>query len=190
MSRIPGTNDLTQARRAFFERGNVPGADVPKIILQSWQRCRRLGLPAETSPSIEPIPDTRLREMRERNERLWRLARAELSLAQGGEDFRNRHSGRRLDLYIPVRKRQSQPIGQPTTDRRFAHPHQADQGYGAGRTRIRAPPPMSRCRSSGTWSRSSRSTCRGTAEASGTTRSRAKLSPPSTIARTAIACSP
>ena len=86
MSRIPGSNDLTQARRAFFERGNVPGADVPKIILQSWQRCRRLGLPAETSPSIEPIPDTRLREMRERNERLWRLARAELASLSNDAD--------------------------------------------------------------------------------------------------------
>ncbi len=86
MSRFPGSNDLTQARRAFFERGSVPGADVPKTILQSWQRCRRLGLPAETPPSIEPIPDARLREMRERNERLWRLARAELDMLSSDTD--------------------------------------------------------------------------------------------------------
>ncbi|MEQ1511697.1 MAG: sigma-54-dependent Fis family transcriptional regulator [Lysobacteraceae bacterium] len=78
MSRIHSTADLSQARRAFFERGNAAAPDVPKTILQSWLRCRRLGMPAETSPSIEPIPDARLREMRQRNERLWRLARAEL----------------------------------------------------------------------------------------------------------------
>ena len=86
MSRTPGSTDLSQARRAFFERGNAPGVDVPKTILQSWQRCRRLGLPAETSPSIEPIPVARLREMRERNERLWRLARAELDSLSSDAD--------------------------------------------------------------------------------------------------------
>ena len=86
MSRTPGSTDLSQARRAFFERGNAPGSDVPKTILQSWQRCRRLGLPAETSQSIEPIPDARLREMRERNERLWRLARAELDSLSSDAD--------------------------------------------------------------------------------------------------------
>lgn len=51
--------------------------------------------------------------------------------------------------------------------------------------RIRASPPMLRCRSNDIWSRSGRSMCRGTAGASATTRSRAKLSPPSIISRTA-----
>lgn len=87
MSRIQSTADLSQARRAFFERGNVVSTDLPKTILQSWQRCRRLGLPADGAPSpIEPIPDARLREMRERNEHLCRLARAELdSLSSDAE---------------------------------------------------------------------------------------------------------
>ncbi len=78
MSRTPSMTEFTQARRAFFERGTVTSRGVPPTILQSWERCRRLGLPAEDSPSIEPVPGARLREMRERNERLWRLARAEL----------------------------------------------------------------------------------------------------------------
>lgn len=86
MSRIRSSTDFSQARRAFFERGNVAPSEVPKTILQSWQRCRRLGLPAEASPSIEPIPDARLREMRERNERLWRLARAELASLSSDAD--------------------------------------------------------------------------------------------------------
>ncbi len=86
MSRIQSSTDFSQARRAFFERGNVAPSEVPKTILQSWQRCRRLGLPAEASPSIEPIPDARLREMRERNERLWRLARAELASLSSDAD--------------------------------------------------------------------------------------------------------
>jgi hypothetical protein len=56
--------------------------------------------------------------------------------------------------------------------------------------RIRGPPPISRCRSIGTCSRSRSSRWSGWAEASLATRSRAKLSPLSTIARTAMACRP
>ncbi len=78
MRRMHPTAELAQARRAFFERGSVAAVDLPKTILRSWQRCRRLGLPEERTPAIEPVPEARLREMRDRNERLWRLARAEL----------------------------------------------------------------------------------------------------------------
>ena len=63
-----------------------------------------------------------------------------LLLAQGGEDFRHRHPGRLFDLDVPVREGQLQPVGQTSPHRRFAHPHQADQGYGAARPRIRTPP--------------------------------------------------
>lgn len=68
-----------EARCQFFERDRLPGADaVPAAILQSWQRCRSMGLPAERGPVVEPVPMPRLLEMRERSEQLWRLARAEL----------------------------------------------------------------------------------------------------------------
>lgn len=78
MGRMQTRTGLGQARRAFFERGGVPAGQVPDTILQSWQRCRRLGIAAETHAEIEPVPQSRLREMREHNEKLWRLARAEL----------------------------------------------------------------------------------------------------------------
>lgn len=78
MARTHSFSDLGPARRTFFERGSVPSGQVPDAILQSWKRCRGMGLRAEKAPAIEPVPAARLREMRERNERLWRLARAEL----------------------------------------------------------------------------------------------------------------
>ncbi|TDR46652.1 transcriptional regulator of acetoin/glycerol metabolism [Tahibacter aquaticus] len=78
MARLLIQPDLGQARREFFERGGLPVGRVTETILQSWRRCQRLGLASERLPSIEPVPQMRLREMRERNERLWRLARAEL----------------------------------------------------------------------------------------------------------------
>ena len=66
------------ARRVFFERGIAPAGQVPETILQSWRRCQRLGMAAESRPAIEPVPEPRLRELRERHEKLWRLARAEV----------------------------------------------------------------------------------------------------------------
>jgi transcriptional regulator of acetoin/glycerol metabolism len=72
------------ARRAFFEQRGMPAGQVPETILQSWARCQRLGLVAERPGQIEPVPQGELQQMRERNERLWRLARAELEgLAAG-----------------------------------------------------------------------------------------------------------
>jgi transcriptional regulator of acetoin/glycerol metabolism len=69
---------MDRARRAFFERGALPVGDIPEIVLQSWRRCRHQGVPLDTATELEPLPATRLREMRERHERLWRLARPEL----------------------------------------------------------------------------------------------------------------
>ncbi|MCD9027957.1 sigma-54-dependent Fis family transcriptional regulator [Luteimonas sp. BDR2-5] len=79
--------DLGQARRTFFEGAHVAGGRaatgvVPATILQSWQRCRDLGLAADARPEIAPLEHGRLREMRDRSEKLWRLARAELELLQ------------------------------------------------------------------------------------------------------------
>ncbi|WMJ71115.1 sigma-54-dependent Fis family transcriptional regulator [Stenotrophomonas sp. 24(2023)] len=69
---------LGSARRSFFERGTTPVGAVPSTILQSWQRCRRHGLAVDGQPALEPLPDGRLRELRQRRERLWRFARPEL----------------------------------------------------------------------------------------------------------------
>ncbi|MBB5886315.1 transcriptional regulator of acetoin/glycerol metabolism [Xanthomonas sp. F1] len=78
MAQQPSQHQLGQARRAFFERGGAPVGQVPDTILQSWQRCQRLGLAADAQPAIEPLEASRLRALREAHERLWRLARAEL----------------------------------------------------------------------------------------------------------------
>ena len=72
------------ARRAFFEQRGIPAGQVPETILQSWTRCQRLGMVAERSGQIEPVPQAQLKQMRERNERLWRLARAELEGLSAG----------------------------------------------------------------------------------------------------------
>jgi len=75
---------LGSARRTFFERGNAPVGAVPEAILQSWQRCQRHGLSVDAEPAVAPLPDARLRELRQRRERLWQLARPELEgLAAG-----------------------------------------------------------------------------------------------------------
>lgn len=74
---------LGQARRTFFEVGGEPAGSVPETILRSWRRCQRQGLQAQSKPLVEPVPGARLREMRERHETLWRLARAELELLSG-----------------------------------------------------------------------------------------------------------
>ena len=75
-----GGDPIVEARRAFFEAGRTPVGQVPGAILQSWRRCRSLGLAADRRPAIEPGGDARLREMREQHERLWRLARAEIEM--------------------------------------------------------------------------------------------------------------
>ena len=88
-TRKPG---LGQARRRLLDGApledmsgtgsrRATGA-VPATILQSWRRCRDLGLAADARPEIAPLEHGRLREMRDRNETLWRLARAELELLQ------------------------------------------------------------------------------------------------------------
>ena len=78
MSQLPLQHRVGNARRSFFERGAAPVGIVPDTILQSWQRCRRGGLSVDAQPEVEPLPDARLRELRQRQETLWRLARPEL----------------------------------------------------------------------------------------------------------------
>jgi transcriptional regulator of acetoin/glycerol metabolism len=78
VSQLPLQHRVGNARRSFFERGAAPVGSVPDTILQSWQRCRRGGLSVDAQPDVEPLPDARLRELRQRQETLWRLARPEL----------------------------------------------------------------------------------------------------------------
>ena len=76
----PAQGDVAQARRTYFVFGGAPVGQVPSAILQSWRRCRSLGLAADRRPPIEPVDAQRLRDMRDRHEQLWRLARAEVEM--------------------------------------------------------------------------------------------------------------
>ncbi|MCD7098520.1 sigma-54-dependent Fis family transcriptional regulator [Stenotrophomonas sp. MMGLT7] len=78
MAQLPSQHRLGHARRSFFERGAALAGAVPDTILQSWRRCQRQGLPLDRNPALDPLPRGHLRELRERHEKLWRLARAEL----------------------------------------------------------------------------------------------------------------
>ena len=82
MTTVMQQQRTAQARAQFFDRDRAPGS-LPEPILESWQRCRRLGLAAEGRLAVEPLPDPRLRELRERNEQLRRAASAELAALAG-----------------------------------------------------------------------------------------------------------
>ena len=78
MAQLQSQSRVGQARHVFFERGGIPAGGVPGTILDSWRRCQRMGVAAEPGTALEPLPVPRLRELRERHQSLWRLARAEL----------------------------------------------------------------------------------------------------------------
>ncbi|MCB1628183.1 MAG: sigma-54-dependent Fis family transcriptional regulator [Xanthomonadales bacterium] len=79
-------SDFRSLRQRFFDSGRLPAGQLPDPILQSWLRCRQQGLDTGAGPP-EPVSMRILRELRERNERLWRMARPELDVlaAEAGE---------------------------------------------------------------------------------------------------------
>ena len=58
------------ARKQFFEEGECPDEGVPALILNSWQRCRALGMDRANREAREHGERARLAEVRERNARL------------------------------------------------------------------------------------------------------------------------
>ena len=63
-------DQIEQARRLFFERNDRPETLVGAGVLRSWERCRRTGLSEKAQSSIgDPVSDSHLRELRERNHR-------------------------------------------------------------------------------------------------------------------------
>lgn len=80
MHSVRSQRRVGEARREFFEGGRAPSGQVSDTILRSWRRCRVSGLEAAVHPRVEPVSQGELRQMRERHETLWRMARAELDL--------------------------------------------------------------------------------------------------------------
>lgn len=70
-------SDIAKARRDFFDRGAEP-VGLREPILRSWRRCASQGLDAHAEPAIEPLGQSGLRELKDRNERLIRLSRPQL----------------------------------------------------------------------------------------------------------------
>lgn len=58
------------ARRRFFEEGECPDEGVPALILNSWRRCRELGLDSASREARAHCERARLAEVRECNARL------------------------------------------------------------------------------------------------------------------------
>jgi len=78
MSRLSSNAGLLAARQRFFSTGERPTGLVSKVILESWQRCAALGLPARLRPEVEPLAASALHEVLDRHESLRRLCRNEL----------------------------------------------------------------------------------------------------------------
>jgi transcriptional regulator of acetoin/glycerol metabolism len=75
------------ARRTFFVDGALPNDLVPAHIVDSWQRCRGLGLDSGLNPSFEPIPESEIRGLLDRDYRLANAAQQELrTLSQATAD--------------------------------------------------------------------------------------------------------
>ncbi len=63
-------NTLVDARRFFFEHGELPEAGLTPPLLRSWQRCRSSGLDHLDKHSPDPEGRAGLSEARERSARL------------------------------------------------------------------------------------------------------------------------
>lgn len=71
----PFDSPAARSREPWAPAGSalVPAAH-DSAIARSHERCAALGVDARAVPDLSPVPQARLREMRERNQRLWRHA--------------------------------------------------------------------------------------------------------------------
>ncbi|MFZ5668389.1 MAG: helix-turn-helix domain-containing protein [Pseudomonadota bacterium] len=69
---------IRNARRRFFDRGQLPADQLNHAILRSWMRCAETGLDPHAAPTIEPLTSGELKDAMARHDRLRRLARPEL----------------------------------------------------------------------------------------------------------------
>ena len=78
MARSTYLNRIKAARTELLDRGSVPHGVLPEPIERSWSRCADTGLSVELKPSIEPMQQQVLTEIREKNSRLLHQARPEM----------------------------------------------------------------------------------------------------------------
>jgi len=78
MTRTTYLNRIKDARLQLLDRGSVPQGILPEPIERSWSRCANTGLSVELKPSIEPMLNHALEEIREKNSRLLHQARPEM----------------------------------------------------------------------------------------------------------------
>jgi sigma-54 dependent transcriptional regulator, acetoin dehydrogenase operon transcriptional activator AcoR len=69
---------IRDARNQLLDGGSVPHGVLPEPIERSWSRCANTGLSVELNPSIEPMMNRALEEIREKNSRLLHQARPEM----------------------------------------------------------------------------------------------------------------
>jgi len=69
---------IRDARNQLLDGGSVPHGVLPEPIERSWSRCANTGLSVELNPSIEPMVNRALEEIREKNSRLLHQARPEM----------------------------------------------------------------------------------------------------------------
>lgn len=79
MVTLKSTDTMQVARRRFFHEGDTPDGLVADPILRSWQRCTTHGLHVDARLRVEPISATALKDLQERNERLRRITRPEMT---------------------------------------------------------------------------------------------------------------
>ncbi|WP_061978036.1 sigma-54-dependent Fis family transcriptional regulator [Aureimonas sp. AU20] len=76
-------SDMTSARHAFFQEGQLPSAAVRHSVLRSWLRCSDLGLAEARAPTLQPLTASELRLLHQRHDALRRLCRPELEMIAG-----------------------------------------------------------------------------------------------------------
>lgn len=82
MARLTHLNRIKAARALLLDRGVVSEGLLPEPIERSWSRCAKTGLSLEVKPSISPLTQQELSEIREKNSRLLHQARPEMENLQ------------------------------------------------------------------------------------------------------------
>ena len=73
-------SSMDRARNALERGDRFPVASLPSIVAESWTRCRALGLDPRSEPRHNVIMFSQVKDRRERNAALRRLALAEMQL--------------------------------------------------------------------------------------------------------------